>query len=69
MAYFDKKSTAQFTGKKYYESLCIKTLNQTIGRGIRHINDYANIYLCDYRFDDIKGKLSNWMRDRIEIIN
>jgi len=44
-------------------------LNQTIGRGIRHINDYVDIYLVDARFDGIKHKLSEWMKDRVTVVN
>ena len=46
----------------------MKTLNQTIGRGVRHINDYVNIYLVDSRFEGVKGKLSSWMQNRINIV-
>ena len=38
------------TGNIYYENCCLKTLNQAIGRGIRHVNDHASIYLLDCRF-------------------
>jgi Rad3-related DNA helicase len=37
-------------GNDYYENLCIKTLNQAIGRAIRHVRDYATIVLVDQRF-------------------
>lgn len=49
------------TGQMYYENCCVKTINQTIGRGIRHINDYANIYLIDHRFGGISHRLPAWM--------
>lgn len=47
----------------------MRTLNQTIGRGVRHIKDYVNIYLVDARFDGIKHKLSEWMKDRVKVYN
>lgn len=37
-------------GQIYYESLCLKAINQTIGRAIRHKNDWAQIFLIDARF-------------------
>lgn len=45
----------------------MRTLNQTIGRGVRHIKDYVKIYLVDARFDGIKHKLSDWMKDRVKV--
>jgi chromosome transmission fidelity protein 1 len=65
MSYLDRQKNPSFTGKHYYEGMCIKTLNQTIGRGVRHLQDYVNIYLVDSRFDKIQEKLSSWMRPRI----
>ncbi len=47
MSYFDKINEPSFRGSDYYENLCMKTLNQSIGRAIRHINDYACIMLVD----------------------
>lgn len=47
----------------------MRTLNQTIGRGVRHIKDYVNIYLVDARFDGVKQKLSEWMKDRVTVHN
>ena len=48
---------------EYFEDLCMNSLNQAIGRAIRHINDYAVIILADKRYqrDSIKNKLPHWM--------
>ncbi|KNC95958.1 DNA repair helicase (rad3) [Spizellomyces punctatus DAOM BR117] len=49
----------------YYENLCMKAVNQSIGRAIRHRDDYAAIVLLDYRYGQqrIKQKLPGWIRD------
>lgn len=50
---------------EYLEGLCMRTVNQTIGRAIRHKDDYASILLIDqrYRQDRIKSKLSSWIQE------
>lgn len=38
------------TGQAYYSNLCMRAVNQSVGRAIRHANDYATIILCDQRY-------------------
>ncbi|CAI0423041.1 unnamed protein product [Linum tenue] len=62
-------------GKDYYENLCMKAVNQSIGRAIRHVNDYAAILLVDRRYgsSDVSrisashptNKLPNWIKDSL----
>ncbi|KAL0354681.1 UNVERIFIED_CONTAM: ATP-dependent DNA helicase DDX11 [Sesamum radiatum] len=61
-------------GKEYYENLCMKAVNQSIGRAIRHANDYAAILLVDARYasDSTKrscphstDKLPQWIKSRL----
>ncbi|XP_022641713.1 ATP-dependent DNA helicase DDX11 [Vigna radiata var. radiata] len=61
-------------GKEYYENLCMKAVNQSIGRAIRHINDYAAILLVDIRYTSDSSKrsmahpvtkLPQWIKDRL----
>ncbi|ODV61162.1 DNA helicase [Ascoidea rubescens DSM 1968] len=51
----------------FYENICMRAVNQSVGRSIRHIKDYSSIYLIDHRYNQekIQGKLSKWIRDRI----
>ncbi|EDW75043.1 uncharacterized protein Dwil_GK19963 [Drosophila willistoni] len=50
-------------GNEYYENLCMKAVNQCIGRSVRHIRDYACVYLLDERYaaERIQQKLPRWI--------
>ncbi|ESQ26999.1 hypothetical protein EUTSA_v10019547mg [Eutrema salsugineum] len=61
-------------GKEYYENLCMKAVNQSIGRAIRHVKDYAAILLVDARYSNDpaskrtshpSSKLPKWIKDRL----
>jgi chromosome transmission fidelity protein 1 len=60
-------SFAKAKSQEFYENLCMKAINQSVGRAIRNINDYAVIYLIDSRYDNsrIQKKLSGWVRKRL----
>jgi chromosome transmission fidelity protein 1 len=46
------------------ENICMKSVNQAIGRAIRHANDYAAILLMDSRFETkkVQKKLPEWIQ-------
>ncbi|KAH8387378.1 hypothetical protein KR093_006717, partial [Drosophila rubida] len=50
-------------GNEFYENLCMKAVNQCIGRSVRHIRDYACVYLLDERYQSarIQQKLPRWI--------
>lgn len=54
-------------GREYYENMCMKAVNQSIGRSIRHARDYSTIVLLDERFSQsrIRGKLPAWISKRL----
>lgn len=70
-------------GREYYENLCMKAVNQSIGRAIRHIGDYAAILLVDVRYTSElpssggrggarvesgpASKLPGWIKERLQI--
>ncbi|XP_061274228.1 ATP-dependent DNA helicase DDX11 isoform X2 [Bos javanicus] len=56
-------------GKVLVENLCMKAVNQSIGRAIRHQKDFASIVLLDQRYASpaIQAKLPAWIRDRVEV--
>ena len=60
------------TNKNYYENNCIKNVNQTIGRCIRHKNDYSIIVFAEQRYSNkqILDKIPKWViKDGINYIN
>lgn len=61
-------------GREYYENLCMKAVNQSIGRAIRHVNDYAAMLLVDSRYAHTSSnrsfscptdKLPQWIKTRL----
>ncbi|KAI8813323.1 helicase C-terminal domain-containing protein [Cladochytrium replicatum] len=48
---------------EYVNNMCLRVVNQSIGRAIRHINDFAAIYLVDTRWSNpnLREKLPNWI--------
>ena len=57
-------SDAKAAGRDLYENSCMRAVNQSIGRAIRHQNDYASIILLDRRYNShrIEEKLPGWIR-------
>lgn len=58
-------------GREYYENLCMKAVNQCIGRAVRHINDYASVVLLDSRFSTqhIRCKLPAWIERSLIVVD
>lgn len=55
------------TGDDWYKNTAIRSVNQIIGRCIRHKDDYASIFLVDSRYNrsQNKDKLSKWAKDKL----
>jgi len=49
-------------GSKWYLESAMRSVNQSIGRAIRHKNDYAVIVLFDERYIGFKIMLSKWIQ-------
>jgi len=66
MAMMEKHGVGGLSGRDYYQNLCMRAVNQSIGRAIRHASDYASIFLCDYRYatqQHIWSRLPKWLRN------
>lgn len=66
MKYYDKlfnQKKSSINGNEYYENICMKNINQTIGRCIRNYYDFSSIVLIDNRFTYLKyfNKLPKWV--------
>ncbi|KHN97459.1 DEAD-2 domain-containing protein [Metarhizium album ARSEF 1941] len=59
---------AKQAARDFYENACMRAVNQSIGRAIRHRGDYAAIVLVDRRYatDRIQGKLPGWIQSGME---
>uniref|UniRef100_A0A182VWI0 DNA 5'-3' helicase n=1 Tax=Anopheles minimus TaxID=112268 RepID=A0A182VWI0_9DIPT len=74
MRYLDRSLTTSggagsSAGNEYYENLCMKAVNQCIGRAVRHIRDYAAVILLDTRYctgERIRRKLPVWISERMD---
>lgn len=62
------RQDAMSATRDFFETICLKAVNQSVGRAIRHATDYANIYLLDKRYGNpqIQAKLSRWVSKRFQ---
>jgi len=70
MQYISAKTQAKTGGdgkaaaREFYENVCMRAVNQCVGRAIRHKGDYAAILMLDRRYGSkrIQDKLPKWIR-------
>src|SRR5690606_23019101 len=62
-----REAAAKAAGKEFYENACMRAVNQSVGRAIRHRNDYAVIILLDQRYilPRIENKLPKWIQNSV----
>ncbi|KAF9733354.1 hypothetical protein PMIN06_005979 [Paraphaeosphaeria minitans] len=70
--YISAKATGQgrdgkAAARDFYENVCMRAVNQSVGRAIRHRGDYAAILLLDRRYATprIQAKLPGWIRNSL----
>lgn len=58
-------AAAKGAGREFYENACMRAVNQSVGRAIRHRGDFAAIVMLDRRFgsERIRGKLPGWIQE------
>jgi chromosome transmission fidelity protein 1 len=65
MSALDGSTEKTISGQAYYQNLCMRAVNQSVGRAIRHSKDYAAIILIDQRYTTdsrIWSGLPNWIK-------
>ncbi|OAA81954.1 DNA helicase (DNA repair), Rad3 type [Akanthomyces lecanii RCEF 1005] len=69
IATVEATSRAKQTARDFYENSCMRAVNQSIGRAIRHRGDYAAIVLLDERYasERIRSKLPGWIQGGLQI--
>jgi hypothetical protein len=50
-------------GNTWYKEQAFRALNQAVGRGIRHQNDYCGLIFVDHRPGSIESNISSWIRN------
>ena len=58
----------KMAGRQFYENACMRAVNQSVGRAIRHRNDYATIIMLDRRYNTprIQEKLPAWIQKSLQ---
>ena len=64
MQYMDARKPG--SGQQFYSNLCIKAVNQAIGRAFRHKDDWASVVFLDCRYAQpaIRQGLTSWIEKR-----
>eukprot|EP00397_Hematodinium_sp_SG-2012_P057378 GEMP01071651.1.p1 GENE.GEMP01071651.1~~GEMP01071651.1.p1 ORF type:complete len:213 (+),score=61.42 GEMP01071651.1:81-719(+) len=67
MRFLDARGGTGLSAKQFYSAKCMKGVNQSIGRAIRHRNDWAALLLIDHRYanQQVLAGISTWLRHRM----
>lgn len=57
------------SGQEWYSLEALRAVNQSVGRIIRHRNDFGSILLLDCRFNRQKYQLSGWLQKHVTGMN
>lgn len=74
MQYLDSRAVARGdpggkASREHAENVCMRAVNQAIGRAIRHKGDWASIMLFDARYAQqrVQAKLPGWIKDSMPV--
>ena len=58
-------------GQAYYEALCARGVNQSVGRAIRHKEDFASMIFLDQRWckKDKRNTLPGWISRELKVVD
>lgn len=62
-------ASGKSAGNELYENLAMRAVNQSIGRAIRHKNDWASLILIDSRYssEKVRSKLPKWINTDLSV--
>ena len=68
MRFADSQSIG--AGSELYRNMCIKAVNQTIGRAFRHKKDWAVVVLADCRYSQPStlSRITPWIATRCQMM-
>ena len=57
--------------REFADNVCMRAVNQAIGRAVRHKDDWAAILLVDRRYEQkrIKDKLPKWIKESMQEVS
>lgn len=63
----EARAIGESQAREFYENKCLRAVNQSIGRAIRHRGDWAGIFLVDRRYagERVSAKLPGWIRQSV----
>lgn len=67
--YIEKKKDPKYTHDIHYAIQMKRSLNQAVGRIIRHKHDFGAVLLLDFRFAQHQNSLSKWLRPYFQKVN
>lgn len=56
-----KENNGLKASEEYIQNVCMRVVNQSIGRSFRHKNDFAVAILFDSRYKSLSNKLPDWI--------
>ncbi|VDM31896.1 unnamed protein product [Hydatigera taeniaeformis] len=68
LSFLERRFGGHESGRRFCEAVCMRAVNQAIGRAIRHARDYAVVFLMDRRFVTnrrLRPLLPSWAQDAL----